>query len=153
MAIGDYNKTVWINETPGGGIPAINATNLNNIENKIKELDSEIAIAARWADIMNDGIANLATDFLITYHDNMTLTVGAGVGYYQGYRIVFAGGDFTFTAPTSGTVIRSLVIPTPAHLTTGFQIYNVTCTAGMTKITSAEVSAVREQAKIKSRFI
>src|SRR4030042_6019174 len=35
MAISDYVKTVWINNST----PAINATNLNHIENKIYELD------------------------------------------------------------------------------------------------------------------
>lgn len=39
MALGDYNKTIYVN----GGTPAINDTNLNNNENKVKELDTSIA--------------------------------------------------------------------------------------------------------------
>jgi len=35
MAIGDYTKTTYVNNTT----PAINATNLNNAENKIDEID------------------------------------------------------------------------------------------------------------------
>lgn len=37
MAIGDYNKITYVN----GTTPARNATNLNNNEDKTKELDTE----------------------------------------------------------------------------------------------------------------
>lgn len=39
MALGDYAKTIFVN----GTTPAINATNLNNNENKTKELDTVVA--------------------------------------------------------------------------------------------------------------
>jgi hypothetical protein len=39
MALGDYTKTTFVNATT----PAINATNLNNNENKTKELDTAAA--------------------------------------------------------------------------------------------------------------
>ncbi len=39
MALGDYTKTTFAN----GVSPAINATNLNNNENKTKELDTAVA--------------------------------------------------------------------------------------------------------------
>lgn len=44
MAIGDYNKTTYAN----GVAPAINATNLNNNENKVKELDTAVESIETW---------------------------------------------------------------------------------------------------------
>ncbi|MFA5715300.1 MAG: hypothetical protein WC998_06150 [Candidatus Paceibacterota bacterium] len=38
MALGDYTKTAYVS----GTTPAINATNLNNNENKTKEIDTAI---------------------------------------------------------------------------------------------------------------
>lgn len=38
MALGDYTKTAYVN----GTTPAINATSLNNNENKTKELDTAL---------------------------------------------------------------------------------------------------------------
>lgn len=36
MALGDYTRTIYVN----GTTPAVNATNLNNSESKLKELDA-----------------------------------------------------------------------------------------------------------------
>lgn len=47
MASGDYTKTVWQNGA-GVGHPAINEDNLNNIEDKIDELDSELAYSGNY---------------------------------------------------------------------------------------------------------
>lgn len=41
MALGDYSKTTFAN----GSSPAINATNLNNNENKTKELDTALIMS------------------------------------------------------------------------------------------------------------
>jgi hypothetical protein len=40
MALGDYSKTIFVNAVS----PAINATNLNNNENKTKELDTALTM-------------------------------------------------------------------------------------------------------------
>lgn len=49
MALGDYSKTTYQN----GQAPAINQTNLNNNENKTKELDDFSALAAIKLDDYN----------------------------------------------------------------------------------------------------
>jgi hypothetical protein len=41
MALGDYTKTAYAN----GTTPAINATNLNNNENKTKEIDTALVMS------------------------------------------------------------------------------------------------------------
>ena len=64
MAIGDYSKTTYAN----GVAPAINATNLNNNENKVKELDTAVESIETWADL----IQGIAGD---RYHKNVTGTV------------------------------------------------------------------------------
>lgn len=89
MAIGDYNKTIWQN----GGTPAINAGNLNNIENKLKELDSGVATREALTNFISDffssGVIWLNQDFLISYNGDMSVDVGQGVAYYFGNRIAY----------------------------------------------------------------
>ena len=41
MALGDYTKTAYAN----GTTPSINATNLNNNENKTKEIDTALVMS------------------------------------------------------------------------------------------------------------
>jgi hypothetical protein len=61
MALGDYTKTAYVS----GTTPAINATNLNNNENKTKEIDTAMPTLQTSVSANATAISTLQTDTII----------------------------------------------------------------------------------------
>lgn len=67
-----YNKTVWVNDST----PAINATNLNNIENGIEALDNTSTSMAGSIATNTTNIDNLQTVATATFTNDKTSLAG-----------------------------------------------------------------------------
>lgn len=90
MALGDYTKTTYNN----GATPAINATNLNNSEDKIKELDNEITLLSGEIDTHE---ANITNPHAVT-------KAQVGLGSVDNVKqLPLAGGTMTGSIVSKGT--------------------------------------------------
>ena len=98
-----YTKTVWVNNQA----PAINADNLNKIEQGIFDTDAGVAAANSRIDTTNSNVTALTTEVgkkTVSYAIQVTLT-SAG----------WSGGAQTVSA-THVTATNSVVVsPIPAH--------------------------------------
>ena len=98
-----YTKTVWVNNQA----PAINADNLNKIEQGIFDTDAGVAAANGRIDATNSNVAALTTEVgkkTVSYAIQVTLT-SAG----------WSGGAQTVSA-THVTATNSVIVsPIPAH--------------------------------------
>ena len=98
-----YTKTVWVNNQA----PAINADNLNKIEQGIFDTDAGVAAANGRIDTTNSNVAALTTEVgkkTVSYAIQVTLT-SAG----------WSGGAQTVSA-THVTATNSVIVsPIPAH--------------------------------------
>ena len=98
-----YTKTVWVNNRA----PAINADNLNKIEQGIFDTDAGVAAANGRIDATNSNVAALTTEVgkkTVSYAIQVTLT-SAG----------WSGGAQTVSA-THVTATNSVIVsPIPAH--------------------------------------
>lgn len=98
-----YTKTVWVNNQA----PAINADNLNKIEQGIFDTDAGVAAANSRIDTTNSNVTALTTEVgkkTVSYAIQVTLT-SAG----------WSGGAQTVSA-THVTATNSVIVsPIPAH--------------------------------------
>lgn len=98
-----YTKTVWVNNQA----PAINADNLNKIEQGIFDTDAGVAAANSRIDTTNSNVTALTTEVgkkTVSYAIQVTLT-SAG----------WSGGAQTVSA-THVTATNSIIVsPIPAH--------------------------------------
>lgn len=98
-----YTKTVWVNNQA----PAINADNLNKIEQGIFDTDAGVAAANGRIDTTNSNVTALTTEVgkkTVSYAIQVTLT-SAG----------WSGGAQTVSA-THVTATNSVIVsPIPAH--------------------------------------
>ena len=98
-----YTKTVWVNNQA----PAINADNLNKIEQGIFDTDAGVAAANSRIDTTNNNVTALTTEVgkkTVSYAIQVTLT-SAG----------WSGGAQTVSA-THVTATNSVIVsPIPAH--------------------------------------
>ena len=97
MALGDYTRTTYVN----GTTPAINATNLNNIEAKVDELD---ATSGCESGSNANGYYRKWSDGTLECYwtDTATLTTnnyGLAEGYYNVKNITFPAQFLSGTTP------------------------------------------------------
>jgi len=118
MALGTYSKTQYNN----GGIPPINADNLNNNENKTSELDTEVA-ALKSGAVTLTGVKTFQSTPLFPAGLNADTVSGYGIGTMM-YPITSLsvlqalpkkGGIFTFYSVTEGPFpnegVRIIILP------------------------------------------
>lgn len=123
MAIGDYTKTTYVNQSA----PGISATRLNNNEDKTKELDTAMATKAPLASPTFTGTptAPTATAGTSTTQIATTAFVTAQVGkvgtktvdetniqsgyllYYDGTNVAYHSQDFTPPTPVTSFALQA----------------------------------------------
>ena len=137
----------------------------NNFDILDRDILPEYEIANCFNDLINYGVVNLPSDFAITYNGNLSVTIGEGSAWYNGYRITHSGmtleidpvtdGDADYLSisvaynPDTGSPILSAAqgnSPTPPP---GVLLYTITVLPTTTEITAAEVADGRTQITLK----
>ena len=97
MAQGDFTKTVYVNDST----PYVTADTLNNTEDKVKELDTDIGAKALKSNVLEkDNTTSFTPDADYEPATKKYVDDNAGGGNIS-KQIFIAGG--TFTAPKAGT--------------------------------------------------
>lgn len=130
------------------------------IDNIIKLTDRILSLADTFGDIISNGVKDISTDLLISYNNNMSITISPGVAYSNGIRCVFNTSKTFSIDPVDTTtyiyifagwnlgdgsgkiIISTATTPTPPP---GTSLYSIIIEPTTTEITASEVTDIRQQ--------
>lgn|GEM_PF-1091581 len=105
--------------------------NVEDFNNNFETIDRNIVLFSDMAncftDLISNGVVSLNNDFLITYNGDMSITIGPGVAWDNGYRISSTGMKIDIE-PVTDDNIYYYVISIARTETGGIRFYTIKST-------------------------